>query len=136
MITNKNEAKAIAKRISCDCKSKFNSITSNSKQKWNNKTCQCRCRNSRKCKKDYSWNSSTYICENSKYIKSIADTSVTECNEIIIVMVNVLTEKTNNIVNCHSKTVVRDRYILHTVSSVIILQLIITIICYYYAKQK
>ena len=39
-----------------------------------------------KCKKDYSSNPSTCICENSKYLKSIADTSVTECNQIIIVM--------------------------------------------------
>ena len=37
-------------------------------------------------KKDYSWNPSTYICENSKYLKSIADTSVTEYDEIVIVM--------------------------------------------------
>ena len=29
-------------------------------------------------KKDYSWNSSACICENSKYLKSIANTSVTE----------------------------------------------------------
>ena len=30
MITNKNEAKAMAKHISCDCKYKFNSTTCNS----------------------------------------------------------------------------------------------------------
>ena len=35
-------------------------------------------------------------------------------------------------INCHSKKV-RDCYILHTVS---LLLLISTIICYYYAKQK
>ena len=29
-------------------------------------------------KKDYSWNYSTWICENSKYLKNIADTSVVE----------------------------------------------------------
>ena len=34
-------------------------------------------------KKDYSWNPSTCVCENSKYLKSIADTSVIECDEII-----------------------------------------------------
>ena len=33
-------------------------------------------------KKDYSWNPSTFICKNSK---SIADTSMTEYEEIIIV---------------------------------------------------
>ena len=35
------------------------------------------------CKKDYIWNPSTCICENGKYFKSIADTSVIVCNEII-----------------------------------------------------
>ena len=34
-------------------------------------------------KKDYIWNPSTCICENDKYFKSIADTSVIVCNEII-----------------------------------------------------
>ena len=37
-------------------------------------------------KKDYIWNPSTYICENSKYLKSIANTSVITCDEIISVM--------------------------------------------------
>ena len=81
MITNKNEAKAKTKHISCDCKCKFNSATCNSNQKWNNKTCQCECNNYCKCKKDFSWNPSTCICENCNYLKSIADTSVTECDE-------------------------------------------------------
>ena len=39
-----------------------------------------------KCEKDCSWNPSTCICENSEYLKSVADTSVTECDEIVIVM--------------------------------------------------
>ena len=33
MITNKDEVKAMAEHISCDCKCKFNSTTCNSKQK-------------------------------------------------------------------------------------------------------
>ena len=33
MITNKNEAKATAEHISCDCKCKFNSTTCDSNQK-------------------------------------------------------------------------------------------------------
>ena len=37
VITNKNEAKTMAKHISRDCKCKFNSTTCNSNQKWNNK---------------------------------------------------------------------------------------------------
>ena len=32
MITNKTEAKIMAKNISCDCKCKFNSATCNSNQ--------------------------------------------------------------------------------------------------------
>ena len=133
MITNKNEAKTMAKHISCDCKCKFNSTTCNSNQKWNKKTCKCECKNDRKSKKNYSWNSSICICENSKYLKSIADTSVTECDEIISVMDIASTTK-----NCHSKKARYkfDCYILHTVLLVIIFILIITIICYYYADQE
>ena len=102
--------------------------------------------------KDYSWNPSTCICENSKYLKSIAYTSVTECDEVIIVMDNILTKITNTIatkktntivtnvtstasINCYSKKVT-DCSILHTVLLVMILLFIITIICYHYAKQK
>ena len=38
-------------------------------------------------------------------------------------------------INCHNKKVI-NCYILHTVSLVIILVLIITIICYHYAKHE
>ena len=41
MITNKNEGKIMIKHISCHCKYKFNSKTSNSTKKWINETCQC-----------------------------------------------------------------------------------------------
>ena len=51
MITNKNEAKAIAKQISCDCKCKLNSATFNSNKKWDNDTCHCECKSYRTCKK-------------------------------------------------------------------------------------
>ena len=44
MLTNKSEAKTMAKHISCDCKCKFNSTTCNANQKWNSKTCQCECK--------------------------------------------------------------------------------------------
>ena len=64
-------------------------------KKWNNKTCQCECKNYRECKKDYSWNPSASSCENSKYLKSIADTSVIESDEIITVMDIALTKNTN-----------------------------------------
>ena len=46
------------------------------------------------CKKDYSWNASTCVCENSKYLKS---SSVIECDEIITVMDIVSTKMTNTI---------------------------------------
>ena len=54
MIKNKNEAKAMAEHISCDCKCKFNSAICNSNQKWNNKTCQYECKKYHTYKKDYS----------------------------------------------------------------------------------
>ena len=136
MITKKDEAKAMTEYISCNCKSKFNSTTCNSKQKWNDKTCQCECKNYRKCKEDYSWNACTYICDNSKYLKNVADSLVTERDEIVIVMDIVTKKKTNTIaanvtsdasIICHSKKI-RDCYVLHTVLFVIILLLIIIII--------
>ena len=95
MITNKNEAKKMTKRISCDCKCKFNSKTCNSNQKWNRKTCQCECRNDRDCIRDYSWNPNTCICENGKYLKYIADISVIACDEIISVITKRITRSEN-----------------------------------------
>ena len=68
MKANKNEAKPMKKHISCDCKCKFNSTKHNSNQKWNNKTCQCECKNYHKCERVYDWNPSTCISENSKYL--------------------------------------------------------------------
>ena len=143
MITNKNEAKSMANLISRDCKYKFNSTTCNSNQKWNNKTCQCECKTYRKCKKDYSWNPSTYICWNGNCLKSIADTSVIEFDEIISIMDILSTKMTNTIatnasINCHNKKVRYkiDCYILLTDLLVIILLLIIAINCYHYAKHR
>ena len=97
MIANKNEARTMAKHNSYDCKCKFNSTTFNSNQKWTNETCQCKCKNYHKFKKDYSWNPSVCICENSKYLKSIADTSVIACDEVIFVMDIVSTKMTKTI---------------------------------------
>ena len=45
MITNKDEAWAMTEHISCDCKCNFNSRTCNLKQNWNDKICQCECKN-------------------------------------------------------------------------------------------
>ena len=114
IITNTNEAKAMVKHISCDCKYKFNSSTCNSNQKWNSETCQYECKNYCECKKDYSWNLSTYICENGKYLKSIVDDSNIVCDEIIYVIDIVSTNMANTIaknaastplMNCHNKKV-------------------------------
>ena len=126
MITNKDEAKAMTEHISCYCKCKFNSTTCNSNQEWNNKPRQCESKNYRKCKKDHCWHPSTSICENSKYLKSVADTSVTECDEIIIVIDNGSTKETNTIatkktniasINCHGKKSKRFLYFACSFSS-------------------
>ena len=93
---------------------------------------------------NHPWNPSTCICENNEYLKSIADTSVAECDETIIVVDIESTKNTNTIatnitstpsINYQSKKV-RDYYILHTVLLAAILLLITIIICYYYANQK
>ena len=85
-ITNKNGANAMTEHISRDCKCKINSTTSNSKQNWNSKTGQCECKNYDKWEKDYSWIPRICICENSKYLKRAADTSLRKCDGIGIVI--------------------------------------------------
>ena len=45
MMTGIYEAKTLIEHISCDCKSKFGSMTFNSNKKWSNVTCQCECEN-------------------------------------------------------------------------------------------
>ena len=93
--------------------------------------CQCECRNYHKCDKDYSWIPSICTCENSMYLKCIADTSVTVRDKILIFRDTIATKKENTIatkktntkatsvtstasINCQSKKV-KDCYILHTV---------------------
>ena len=90
------------------------------------------------CKKDYSWNPSTCICEDDKHLKSIADTSVVTCDEIISVMDIASTKMTNTVattvsINSDIEKVRYkiDSYILHSVLVAIILLLIITFICYH-----
>ena len=75
----------------------FNRTTCSSNQIWDNETCQRECKNYHICKKEYNWNHSTCICENDKYLKSIADTSVVTCDEIISVMDIVSTKMTNSV---------------------------------------
>ena len=84
--------------------------------------------------KDYNWNPSTCICENSKYLKS---NSVTACDEIISIM-DIASAKRANItstasINCNS-TKVTDCYILLTVFLAILLLFIIIIFCFHYTK--
>ena len=45
------------------------------------------CKNHHKYKKDCSWNPSACICENSKYLKSIADTSVIMCDKFYLLWI-------------------------------------------------
>ena len=57
LITRIYEAKTSVKYIPCDCKSKSNSTTCNSNQRWNNDKCNASVKN------NYNWNPSTCICE-------------------------------------------------------------------------
>ena len=162
-ITNKNEAKTMAKRISCKCKCKFNSTACNSNEKkWKTES-QYECKEYRTCKKYYSWNPSIYICENSKYLKSLFDDSKVVCDEIINaadgvstnVTITISTNVTNILptnfayisptnvmsivsINFHNKKV-RSKmycYILHIVLLLTKLLFISSISCYHYANHS
>ena len=70
------------------------------------------CKNYHKFEEDYIWNPRVCICEYSKYLKILSDTSVTNCDEIVIVVDNLSTKKTDTIatnvtstasINCHNK---------------------------------
>ena len=83
------------------------------------------------------------ICENDKYLKSIADTSVITCDEVISVIDIVSTKMTkyySKNVSIHpDRKKVRykfDCYLLHAVLLTTILLLMITIVCYHYAMHK
>ena len=151
MITNENQATPMTNHISCDCKCKFYSRNEIQIKNRTIKHVNMNVKGIVSAKK-YNQNPNTRICENSKFHKSIVDTSVTDCDEIIIVMDNISTKKTNHIptkktntiatnvkstasINFHSK-IVRDFYVLDTILLVIILLLTIIIIFYYYLKQK
>ena len=72
-ITSKSEANTVVKHISCSSKCKFKSTSCKSNRKWNNETCQHECINYSTCKKRLWFETSTFICENGKYLKSIVD---------------------------------------------------------------
>ena len=66
-----------------------------SNEKWNNDKCQCECKKYGTCKKDYRWNPSIYICDNSKRLQYIIDYSVVVCDETVYVMDTVSTNVAN-----------------------------------------
>ena len=61
----------MTKYISCDCKCQFNSTTCNSNQKWNNKSCQCVCKNYHKHK-----STSLITCDEIIYFIDIVSTKM------------------------------------------------------------
>ena len=65
-----NEAKTLKKRISCECKCKFDGKKCKSNQWWNNNKCRGECKK-HKGGKNYFWNPATCNCENGKYLASI-----------------------------------------------------------------
>ena len=88
MVTNKNEAKTVAKHISCDCKYKFDGTTCNSNQKWNNKSCSYKSKNYHACQRIVKkMIVGTCVYENDKYLKSIADTSMITCDEVFLLWI-------------------------------------------------
>ena len=162
MITRIYEAKALIKYISCDYKFKFSSTTCNLNQKLNNNKCQCDCKKYYTSKKCYIWNPSTCICENSRYLKDIADNSVIFFNKIVSVKDSASTNVTNIVpsnvtntvptnfvstlsisimfaapINSNDKKVryKMDYHIYHIFLLVTILLFMIVIICYHYKKQ-
>ena len=68
------------------------------------------CKNYRMCKKDYSWNNGTCICENKSNSKSIADDQVIVYDEIACVTYNVSTNVANVISTNVTSTVSIDSY--------------------------
>ena len=75
------------------------------------------------------------------YFRSIADTSVMVCDEIISVMDIVSTKTTINIATSKVLATIKIRhkincYILHTVLLAMILLLLIATVCYQYAKNR
>ena len=83
MITGINKLKTSAKRISCECKCKFDGRKCNSNQNWNNSKCRCGCKIPKEnhvCEKDYISNPATFSCKNGKYLAIIADNSVITCD--------------------------------------------------------
>ena len=121
---------------------KYNSITCNSNQKWNNDKCQCECKNYQKCKEDYSWNPSRCTCKNSKYLRIITDDSKIVCDEIIYVMdilpTNTMSPNVTSTLSIDFHNI-KVRYKMNYILLAFTLLIILLIICKYYkntSKQK
>ena len=91
----------------------------------------------------YSWNPSTCIYKNNKYLKNITGNSVTEWDKILIFMDNFSKQrqilqqvKKTNVTSTTSIIWHDKKFFLHIVLLAIILLLIITITCYHHEKQK
>ena len=86
--------------------------------------------------KDYSWNSSTHICENSRYLKGVAD-GVAKCviNVTDTVSANVVTTVP---IDSDDKKIRYKMvyYILHTFLLVTIILFMFTTISYHCAKLR
>ena len=78
-----NESKALRKRMSCECKCRFDGRKCNSDQWRNNTKCLYECKERLVCEKDYVWNPPTCNYENKKYLASIMDDSAIICDEVI-----------------------------------------------------
>ena len=104
-------------------------------QLMNNETCQCECKYCCACKKDYSWNPSTCICENGKFLKSIANNSIIACDEIINAADSVSTIVTKTILTNMTNTISTNAASTASINSDDKI-FIIAIICYHYAKYR
>ena len=71
------------------------------------KTCQCECKNYHICKKLYSQNPSTCICENGKYFKSVVDDSKIACDEIkLLLFMDIVSRKMTNTISTNASKVI------------------------------
>ena len=85
MITGISESKILAKRISYECKCKFDGRKCILNRRWNNDKCQYECKNPREYnaqERKIIWNPTTCNCGNVEYLTSTIDDSVIMCDEI------------------------------------------------------
>ena len=82
-ITGINESSVLTKHISCECICKFDGRKCNSDQKLKSNKCQCEWEKHHIHEKGYIWTPATCSCENSKYLASIIDDLVINCDKVI-----------------------------------------------------